>query len=537
MGETSNELKGPDLTQPRKISEMQPGQMITGHAFGEPVLLVRVSDDFFAIGAHCTHYSASLEEGVIIDETIRCPWHHACFSLRNGAATCAPALNDLPVYAVAVENNTVRVTEKIDPASLHSNLNRPRMSRAPAQVRLDPETTAGPASVLIAGGGAAGDACAEMLRREGYRGKITIVDPDGDAPYDRPNLSKDFLAGSAPPEWLALHPPDFYQQQQIELLRGIEVTGADTNTNIATFSDGTARPYGALLIATGASPVRLEIPGAEHIDYLRSLNECRNLVSKAEKSKRAVVIGASFIGLEVAASLCTRGLDVTVVGPEEVPLARVLGEQLGRLIRKVHEDKGVKFMLGRKPRSVTATDVTLDDGSRLEADMVVAGVGVRPNVSLAEKAGIALNDGIIVNEFLETSAPRVFAAGDAARWPDSFTGEPLRVEHWVVAQRMGQVAARNMLGYRDRFDVIPFFWSNHFESLSIHYSGHATKWDETRVEGDPAKLDCMVDFIKGNRRIAAATINRDIPNLKVELEMEKELLTAAPPPVAQELSN
>ena len=529
MGDNSNELKGPDLTEPRLTSGLKPGQMLAGHAFGEPVLLVRVSDSYYAIGANCTHYSAPLEQGIIVDETIRCPWHHACFELRNGAATCAPALNDLPVYDVAIENNMVRVTGKRDQSEMRSDLNRPRTSRAPEKVHLNKTPTSGPSSVLIAGGGAAGDACAEMLRREGYRGPITIVDPDKDAPYDRPNISKDFLAGNAQPEWLPLHPAEFYSDQAIELLSGIEITALDTESRIATLSDGSTRKFGAMLIATGASPIRLDLPGAEHISYLRSLADCRELIARAEKSKQVVVIGSSFIGLEVAASLRMRGCEVTVVAPESIPLARVLGDQLGGVIRKLHEEKGVRFMLGRKPAKASADGVTLDDGSTLAAEMVVAGVGVRPNLALAEQAGLTLQEGVLVDEFLETSAPRIFAAGDVARWPDSLTGALLRVEHWVVAQRMGQVAARNMLGYRDRFDDVPFFWSNHYDSLQIHYVGHATKWDETRVEGDPLNYDCTVEYLAGGKRIAVATINRDVESLKAEVAMERELMLAAPP--------
>jgi apoptosis-inducing factor 3 len=211
--------------------------------------------------------------------------------------------------------------------------------------------------------------------------------------------------------------------------------------------------------------------------------------------------------------------------------ARVLGDQLGGVIKKLHDEKGVKFMLGRKPARVTAESVTLDDGTNLPAELIVAGVGVRPNLALAEKAGITMQEGVLVDEFLETSSNRIFAAGDVARWPDSLTGAPLRVEHWVVAQRMGQVAARNMLGYRDRFDDVPFFWSSHYGSLSIQYCGHATKWDETRVEGDPMNYDCTVEFLAGGRRIAVATINRDVESLKAELAMERELMLAAPPVV------
>lgn len=507
--------------------------MIAGHAFGEPVLLARVSDSFFALGAHCTHYSAPLAEGIIVGETLRCPWHHACFELRNGAASSGPALNDLPVYDVVVESDMVRVSGKRENGSAAAIANRPRTSRAPDKVNVDQKPSAGPASVLIAGGGPAGEACAEMLRREGYRGPITIVDPDKDAPYDRPNISKDFMAGNAPADWLPLHPPEFFAAQGIEILSGVEIREIDHEKQAAQLSDGTTRKYGVLLIATGATPNRLDLPGAERINYLRSLSDCRKILKKAAATKDAVVIGASFIGLEVAASLRTRGLNVTVVGPENIPLERILGADLGKLIQQVHEEHGVKFMLGHKPKSIEADSVTLDDGAVINAGLVVAGVGVKPNLVLAKQAGVLLNEGVMVDEFLETSVARIFAAGDVARWPDSFTGEPIRVEHWVVAERMGQVVARNMLGHRDRFDDVPFFWSAHYDSLSIHYSGHATAWDETRITGELKDKDCAVEYYFRGRRIAVATINRDRQNLEVELEMEKELLMAPPPTPSQ----
>ena len=535
MAEHSDELTGPDLAQGIELASVSPGELIAGHAFGEPVLLVHVEPNWFAVGGKCTHYGATLAEGVLVSETIRCPWHHACFDLRNGAASCAPALNDLPSYTVLVENNLVRVTGKRDPTRVHSD-DRPRGNRAPDKVLFDENPIVGPRSVFIVGASAAGIACAEMLRREGYRGPITLADIDPDAPYDRPNLSKDYLAGNAPEEWLPLHPREFFEEQKIRILSGVEALEVNTASRTVRLSDGSVHNYGALLIATGASPIRLDIAGGERIRYLRTLADCRAIIGNLDGARAAVIIGASFIGLEVAASLVARGLEVHVVGPEAVPLQRVLGAELGQLIQSVHAQRGVRFHLGHTARAIEDKLVILDDGTRLDTDLVIAGIGVRPNLELAEKAGLLLDNGIAVNEFLETSASGVFAAGDVARWPDAYSDARLRVEHWVIAERQGQVVARNMLGHRDRFDDIPFFWSAHYDNLSIRYIGHVERWDETRIDGDVMKLDCAVSYMVNGKRRAMATINRDRQNLQTEVEMERELLLKPPPAVTVEPS-
>ncbi|HJU66435.1 MAG TPA: FAD-dependent oxidoreductase, partial [Gemmatimonadaceae bacterium] len=240
------------------------------------------------------------------------------------------------------------------------------------------------------------------------------------------------------------------------------------------------------------------------------------------EARRAVVIGASFIGLEVAASLRVRGLEVDVVAPEARPLERVLGARLGDFVRTTHEEHGVRFHLGRTVREIHRDSVVLDDGARLTADMVVAGVGVRPNIALAEAAGITLDRGILVDERLETSVPGVYAAGDVARWPDPHTGERIRVEHWVVAQRQGQAAAWSILGRNHRFDAVPFFWSQHYDA-TIAYVGHAQRWDAEDIEGDPAARDCQVTYRHGDRVLAVATIFRDRESLEAELRMEQQV--------------
>jgi NADPH-dependent 2,4-dienoyl-CoA reductase/sulfur reductase-like enzyme/nitrite reductase/ring-hydroxylating ferredoxin subunit len=513
MGEDVT-LSGPDLGRGVAAASLQPGDKVLGHAFGEPVLLVRLGDDYVAIGATCTHYGGPLAEGLIHEDTVRCPWHHACFNLRTGEALRAPALSPVVCWQVERRGDQVVVTKKME-----------RDPLAPTYPVSRSETPA-PGSIVIVGAGAAGTAAAEMLRRCGYDGRVTLVDADPDSPYDRPNLSKDYLAGTAPEEWIPLRPAGFHAGHRIDIVRG-RATRIDVAGKRLEVERHDALPYDALLLAMGADPVHLDLPGdgQAHVHYLRSLGDSREIIAAAKDARSAVVIGGSFIGLEVAASLRARGLAVHVVAPEALPLERVLGQALGTFIKTVHEEKGVVFHLAHKPASIARDAVVLDDGTRLDADLVVIGVGVRPRLALAEQAGLAMDRGVLVNERLQTSAADVYAAGDIARWPDPHTGEKIRVEHWVVAERMGQVAARNMLGANEAFDQVPFFWSAHYD-VSINYVGHAEQWDALRVEGDPAARDAAVRFERGGRLLALATLFRDEESLRTEVAMEREAARA-----------
>ena len=496
----------PDFSQGISVSALRDGDMVLGRVDTEEVLLARAAGEIFAVGPHCTHYHGSLVDGLIVGDTVRCPLHHACFNLRTGDAERAPALDPISCWRVERRGDMVFVKEKASAPVASSSV----------------KTGAHPESIVIVGGGGAGLAAADMLRREGYDGPIAMISADDSPPVDRPNLSKDYLSGEAQEDWIPLRPPEYYTDNRIELSLNSRVASIEVEQRRVVLERGESRQFGALLMATGASPVRPPIPGADgpQVCYLRSFTDSRAIVEKASGAKHAVVVGASFIGLEVAASLRTRGLAVDVVAPEKVPFARIFGPEVGQFIQQIHESHGVVFHLGETVTRIDARSATLSGGSVLDADFIVIGVGVRPVTDVAEKAGLAVDRGILVNEYLETSAPGIFAAGDVARWLDRRSGERRRVEHWVVAERQGQVAAKNMLGRREPFDAVPFFWSQHHDVM-IRYVGYAETWDAIDIDGSLAAKNCSVTIKRGGRRLAVATISRDRENLQAELDMEE----------------
>jgi NADPH-dependent 2,4-dienoyl-CoA reductase/sulfur reductase-like enzyme/nitrite reductase/ring-hydroxylating ferredoxin subunit len=497
--------KGPDLAAGIPLSDLGDGSMLLGHVGSEAVLLARRGGEVFAIGATCTHWGGPLSEGLIVDDTVRCPWHHACFSLRTGEPLRAPALDPVSRWSVEKRDGRIYVDTKLEPAS-------PRMA------------SGGPNSVVIVGGGAAGNAAAEMLRREGYLGSITMLSADESPPCDRPNLSKGYLAGTLPPEYVLLRPAEFYKEHNVELRLGARVTSIDTGGRQVVLTDNSRVPYDVLLLATGAEVVRLDIPGSTlpHVHYLRTLADCDSLIARAAASKRAVVIGASFIGLEVTAALRAREIEVHVVAPDAVPMQKVLGTEVGAFIHTLHEEHGVTFHLGTVPARIDERGVTLKNGENVPADLVVIGIGVRPAIALAEQAGLAIDRGVTVNEYLETSVPGIFAAGDIARWPDPHTGEHIRVEHWIVAERQGQTAARNILGKRERYEAVPFFWTDQYD-LTLVYLGHAERWDKVEIQGELTMQtrDCAITYSAGGRKLAAVFVYRDQEALRTEVELER----------------
>jgi len=498
---------GPDLTRGVSLADFKDGKLL-GHVGDEDVLLVRLDLEVVAIEPHCSHYHGPLAEGLVVNDTIRCSWHHACFSLRTGEALGPPAVNALSVWEVEQKQDKIVVRRK-------------RRAKAAPRRR-----AAAPDRIVIVGGGASGFAAAEMLRREGFAGAITMFSDDSAAPVDRPNLSKDYLAGNAPEEWVWLRPEESYKDAGIDLRLNTRVASIDPRDRSVRLENGDTVLFDRLLLATGAEPVKLQIPGDEqpHVRTLRSLADSRAIIAAADNAKgstkRALVIGASFIGLEVAAALRARKLEVHVIAPEERPMERILGREMGDFVRSLHEQNGVNFHLGDTVARLDGKRVTLKSGDVIEADLMVAGVGVRPRVALAEQAGLATDRGVTVDAYLESSAPGIFAAGDIARWPDPHSAANIRVEHWVVAERQGQTAARNMLGQRERYSAVPFFWSQHYD-VPINYVGHAEAWDDIKIEGSVAAKDCLLQYRKNGRVLAVASIYRDLDSLKAELAMEQ----------------
>jgi apoptosis-inducing factor 3 len=511
MASEDKKPSGPDLAAGIPADDVAEGAMVAGRVGDDEVVVVRKGGKLFAVSAHCTHYHGPLAEGLLVGETVRCPWHHAHFSLQTGEAIAAPALSPLTCWQVDERDGKIAVKNRKAPS--------------PSNKKGSPTER-----FVIVGGGAAGFAAGEMLRRRGFAGSVTMLSNDDATPVDRPNLSKDYLAGSAPEDWVPLRGDDWYAENKIDLRLKTEVTALDAKAKALTLGDGSKLKFDKLLLATGAEPVRLDIPGAgqTHVHTLRSLADCRTIIADAKDAKRAVVIGASFIGLETAASLRTRDIEVHVVAPEKRPLERVFGPQLGDFIRALHEEHGVKFHLEDTVSAIDGKRATLKSGGTLDADLVVVGVGVRPRLALAEKAGLAIDKGVTVDEYMQTSAPDIYAAGDIARWPDAISGQRIRVEHWVVAERQGQIAALNMMGMRTPFNSAPFFWSQHYD-VPINYVGHAEKWDSIEIDGDVMKRDCVVRYKLGGRVLAVASIYRDKESLEAGVDMERRTGKASAP--------
>lgn len=502
MGGQETSLSGPDLEVGIPEKEVGSDAPLLGHAHGEPVLLVRRGDEIFALGATCTHYGGPLAEGLVVGETVRCPWHHACFDLRTGAPVRAPALNPIPCFDVLVDDGRIRVGAR---------RGGPVIMRRPSSLR----------TIAIVGAGAAGESAAETLRNEGYDGEILLFGADEAPPVDRPNLSKDYLAGNAPEEWIPLRPPAFFGEQKIALTLGARVTSIDVPGKKLTLADGREVSWDALLLATGADPIKIPLPGIDlpHVHTLRTLADSRGIIAAAGKAKRAAVIGASFIGMEVAASLRARGLEVAVIAPEKEPFSKTLGPELGAFLRGVHEGRGVRFHLGQTAASIDREGVRTMTNERIGADLVVVGVGVKPSFQVAEAAGLEVDRGVLVDDRLRTSAPGVFAAGDVARFPYAPTGERVRIEHWAVAQRMGRVAALNILGGDLPFTSPPFFWTTQYD-VTVSYVGHAEGWDRIDVAGSLEARDATLAYRRGGQTLAVATIGRDKTSLEAEVALE-----------------
>jgi NADPH-dependent 2,4-dienoyl-CoA reductase/sulfur reductase-like enzyme/nitrite reductase/ring-hydroxylating ferredoxin subunit len=496
-------LSGPDLRAGVKFDGLAESKPLLGHFDGEPVILVRQDEHVFAPGAACTHYGGPLAEGLVVGETIRCPWHHARFDLRTGEAEGAPALNPVFCFNVVRHEGMVMVDgKKAADFRVARNLN--------------------PTSIAIVGAGAAGAACADMLSAKGYSGPITLAGDEEPGPVDRPNLSKDFLAGTAGEDWIPLRTREYYESIQVDLVTDDPAVRISPAEHKVSLRSGRTINYDVLLLATGAEPRSLPIEGAElpHVYRLRTLADSKAIIARAQGARSCAVIGSGFIGLEVAASLRHRGLAVSVIAHDSVPLSKILGPELGKFIQQLHEQHGVRFFMNAKPRAIHEDRVDIGDGKFVKADLVILGVGVSPRTSLAEAAGLKVGDGVIVDETLRTSAADVFAAGDMARYPEPVSGEAARIEHWVVAERQGQAVARSMLGIAGTYREAPFFWSQHYD-VTISYVGHAASWETCEIRGELAKHDACAIYRRSGKTIAVATIGRDLLSLRVEAALEQ----------------
>lgn len=504
-----------------KVNDLQDGEMRQVSVGKTDVLLVKLDGKFYAVGAHCSHYQAPLAEGVLSGSHVVCPWHNAYFDVTTGDQQEPPGLDSLCRYQVRVEGEQVIVSVSED-APEHRN---------PAMADYNP--AADGRTFVILGAGAAGAHAAETLRVAGYQGRIVMVTQDDRLPYDRTWLSKDYFIGKVSNEQMPLRSSQFYQERQIEMLLNKQAVKVDAIAKLITFADGDTLNYDALLLATGGKPRQLEVPGKElqNVFTLRSFTDTEQILSAAQQASRAVVVGSSFIGMEAASGLTQRGVAVTVVSPS-LPFKKILGEEIGQIFQQVHEENGVSFRLGRKVAQVEGNGkvaaVILDNGDRLEADLVVVGIGVQPATEFLEGIDLHANDqSVLVDEYLNT-ADGLYAAGDIARYPDWRTGESVRIEHWRVAAQQGRIAAYNMTGQPTKFRGVPVFWTMQFQ-FPLRYVGHAEQWDEIIFNGDLQQRQFIAFYVKDNQVLAAASSQRDTEMAAISELMR---LNQMPPPDA-----
>jgi len=477
---------------------------------GKEILLVKLEDKFYAHGAHCTHYGAPLAEGVLHNSIIMCPWHHACFNAKNGDMVEPPARDSLPNYEVKIVNNDVIV---MLPDELP-------MSRKPEMVKHDPEDKK---NYIILGGGAAGNAAAQALREAGYKGNITIITKEARFPYDRPNLSKAYLSGEAPSEWMPLRDKDFYEGYNINFLFSHKVEEINIDKKEICLDNNHILKYDKILLAPGGIPRKLDIPGCEldNIFYLRSFDDCDKIIETAGKASKAVVIGSSFIGMESAYHIKERNIDVTIISKDDVPFKKILGKEVGSLIKNLHENHGIKFKSNTEisrfegERKVEA--VVLSSGEKIDCDFVIVGIGVKPGSELIKGLNLEKDGSVKVNEYLQ-AAEDVYAAGDIASFP--FNNKLIRIEHWRFAEQQGRVAGFNMAGKNIKFNKQPFFWTEQ-AGLNLRYVGYADNWDESLILGDLDSKEFIL-FLSENGKIKAAIgNNKDTEMDAVEILMNE----------------
>lgn len=482
------------------VSDLKDGEMRGVSADGTPILLARVAGECYAVGAHCTHYGAPLAEGYLSGDRIVCPWHHACFDVKTGRFEEPPAFDSLPKFDLSIEDDKIYVRlPDVIPDRETSNMAK----RDKKDDRV----------YVILGGGAAGYMAAQTLREDGFTGRVVLVTRDDRLPYDRPNLSKDYLSGNAEPAWMPIRSREFFEENEIEVMTNTEAAEVDSKTKTVSFKNGTNLKFDSLLIATGGEARKLPVQpdSAENIFLLRNFAHADKIIASAEKGKHAVIIGASFIGMEAASSLRARGCEVTVITPDEVPFRKTLGAEIGKLFQDIHEENGVKFRLGARVKGfeggAKVKSVLLEVGEKVPADFVVVGVGVKP--ATGSLSGIELEDdgGIATDVHMRVGAD-IFAAGDIVHFPDHRTGELTHIEHWRTALQQGRTAAHNMAGNDAIFAAVPFFWTTQF-GVTLNYVGHVSDWDRVIIQGEIGKRDFLAFYVKDHRIMAVAGMNHD----------------------------
>jgi apoptosis-inducing factor 3 len=505
-----------------QTDELQDGEM-KAFSFGEnKVLLSKIAGKFYAVGGLCPHYGASLDEGILHDGTVVCPWHHASYDAKTGDLKEPPSLDSLPSYEVVIRGKdvVVRLPEVLPDR------------RVPLMTKHDPK--ADQRLFAIVGAGAAGNAAAQTLREDGYRGRIIMITHEDSVPYDRPILSKEYMEGAADEDWVPLRSKAFYQDHDIELMFQTEVRRVDIPKKLITFDNDETLAYDAILLASGGAPRALAVPGAElkNIFSLRTFEDSKEIVQAAQKASHVVIIGAGFIGMETAHSLTKRGLDITVIAPQETPFQNVLGKEIGKLFQKLHEKAGVRFKMGAKVAKFEGNEkvqtVVLENGERIAADLVIVGIGVRPATDFLHGIDLLPDGSLAVDEFFRV-AEDVYAAGDIATFPLPHTGEKVRIEHWRTAQQHGRVAGHNMAGKKVSYTSVPFFWTNQVD-LYFRYVGYAKEWDDIIIQGDIASQNFIAYYVKNNKVYAAAGNNTEKEMAAIEVLMGLNKM-----PSAQEL--
>ena len=489
-----------------KITDLQNGQMQQIAVEGSQILLSKINDKFYATGAYCTHYGAPLEKGILSGERIVCPWHNACFNAMGGQQLEPPGLDSLPTFATRVEGENI-IVRLPDEIPQQRTLEMARKIQRNDNRRL-----------VILGAGAAGINAAEVLRQEGFLGQVILISAEEKLPYDRTKLSKNYLQGKAQEDSLSLRSCEFYDQYDIELRFGQKVTQVDALNKSITFADESSLEYDSLLLATGGTARKLDVPGANlaNIFTLRKSEDGNSILNAVENAKKAVIVGSSFIGMEAAASLTQQGLEVTVVSPSHVPFQKILGDQVGKMCQKLHEQHGVTFKLGTKVTKFIGDEkveyAVLENGEKLSADLVIVGIGVEPNTSYLE--GIKLNEpdnSISVNEYLQTEFEDIYAAGDIASFPYAPMRKSTCIEHWRLAAQQGRIAAANMLRKNKLqaiSQIVPFFWSGQYD-LKLRYVGHAEEWDEIFIDGNLEQQEFLAFYLQNEQIIAVTGVNRD----------------------------